>query len=76
MKEDSMPKVFGAVTIGERGQVVIPAEVRKMFSLKPGERLIVFAKEDGHIMLIPAEQFNRFLNHITEISAKLKNKLQ
>ena len=33
---------YGAVTIGERGQVVIPAEARKQQGLEPGEKLLVF----------------------------------
>lgn len=33
---------YGAVTIGERGQVVIPAEARKQSGLEPGEKLLVF----------------------------------
>jgi AbrB family looped-hinge helix DNA binding protein len=33
---------YGAVTVGERGQVVIPAEARKQTGLEPGEKLLVF----------------------------------
>lgn len=32
---------YGAVTIGERGQVVIPAEARAELGLKPGDKLVV-----------------------------------
>jgi AbrB family looped-hinge helix DNA binding protein len=67
-----MPKVFGAVTMGERGQIVIPADIRKVFRIKPGDRLIVFAKENGPIGLIPAEQFSHFLEHLTEMLSKFK----
>lgn len=67
----SKGKVYGAVTVGERGQVVIPAEIRKSFKIKPGDKLFVLAKPDM-IGLIPAEEFNRFLNHVSEILAKFK----
>ena len=33
---------YGAVTLGERGQVVIPAEARKNHNLRPGDKLLVF----------------------------------
>ena len=33
---------YGAVTIGERGQVVIPAEARKQHGLEAGQKLLVF----------------------------------
>lgn len=32
---------YGAVTVGERGQVVIPAEARASLGIKPGDKLIV-----------------------------------
>lgn len=33
--------VFGMVTIGERGQIVIPKKARDIFKLNPGDNLIV-----------------------------------
>jgi AbrB family looped-hinge helix DNA binding protein len=33
---------YGAVTVGERGQIVIPAEARKTFGIEPGQKLLVF----------------------------------
>jgi AbrB family looped-hinge helix DNA binding protein len=71
MASVSKGKVYGAVTVGERGQVVIPAELRKSFKVKPGDKLIVLAKHDM-INLIPAEEFNRFLDHAAELIAKFK----
>ncbi len=32
---------YGAVTVGERGQIVIPAEARAALNLQPGEKLLV-----------------------------------
>jgi AbrB family looped-hinge helix DNA binding protein len=66
------PKVYGAVTVGERGQVVIPAELRESFGVKTGDKLIVFSKPGEVITLIPAEQFNEFLNRMTQMRAKIK----
>ena len=34
-------KFYGSVKVGERGQIVIPAETRKDFNIKPGEQLLV-----------------------------------
>ena len=33
---------FGTVTVGERGQVVIPAEARKQCGIESGDKLLVF----------------------------------
>jgi AbrB family looped-hinge helix DNA binding protein len=72
MSKFTGPKVFGAVTVGERGQVVIPAQVRKMYSIKSRDKLIVFTKPGAPICLVPADQFNDFLNHMSEMLAKIK----
>ena len=64
-------QVYGAVTVGEKGQVVIPAGLRKFFNIKAGEKLIVFAKHDM-IGLIPAENFNDFLEQAAAMLSKFK----
>jgi len=68
------PKVYGAVAVGERGQIVIPAEVRKLYDIKAGDRVIVFSKPGGPIALIPAEKFSRFLEQATSVLKKIKKK--
>ena len=73
MKNVSSGKVFGSVTVGGRGQVVIPAEVRKSFKIKSGDRLIVLAKHDM-FSFVPADNFNQFISEATELMAKIKNK--
>jgi AbrB family looped-hinge helix DNA binding protein len=35
-------KFYGSVTIGERGQIVIPVDARKDFGMKSGDKLLVF----------------------------------
>ena len=33
--------LYGIVTLGERGQIVIPKEAREQFDIKPGEKLLL-----------------------------------
>ncbi len=33
---------YGSATVGERGQIVVPAEARKAHGLQPGDKLLVF----------------------------------
>lgn len=69
-------KIYGSATIGERGQVVIPAEVRKLFKVKAGDKLIVLAKPEKKMMvLIPVEDFSRFLDRASKIISKLEKKV-
>lgn len=72
MEKFPMPKMYGAVTVGERGQVVIPVEIRKLFRIKTNDKLIVFAKPGGPIGFIPAEQLTQFLEHAMEMLTKIK----
>ena len=74
MDKFPQPKVYGAVAVGERGQIVIPAEVRKLYDIKAGDRVIVFSKPGGLIALIPAEKFSRFLEQATSVLKKIKKK--
>jgi AbrB family looped-hinge helix DNA binding protein len=38
---------YGAVTVGERGQVVIPAEARRMMGVVAGDKLLVLGHPHG-----------------------------
>ncbi len=48
--------IWGTVTLGDRGQIVIPKSARDHLGIKSGDRLIVASDEVG-IALIPAEFF-------------------
>lgn len=58
---------FGAVTVGERGQIVIPAEARRALDIRPGEKLLVFAPP-GHegLMVVKVEDILRFTESLRE----------
>ncbi len=49
--------LFGVVTVGEKGQIVIPAKARKIFDLSPGDQLVVLGDEGQGIALIKSEGF-------------------
>ncbi len=69
-------KTYGAVTVGERGQLVVPAELRKTLNIKPGDQLMVFAKTDKKIIsLIPSKDFSQFLERAAKLISKLESKV-
>ena len=37
--------IFGAVRVGERGQIVLPKQARDVFQIKPGDLLVVLGDE-------------------------------
>ncbi len=49
--------LFGVVTIGEKGQIVIPAKARKIFNLKAGDQLVVLGDETQGLALMKTEGF-------------------
>ncbi len=58
---------FGAVKMGERGQVVIPADARREYDLKPGTRLLVFGHPFGQgVALIKVESVHELFVELTE----------
>ncbi|MBR5740223.1 MAG: helix-turn-helix domain-containing protein [Firmicutes bacterium] len=63
--------IWGSITVGDRGQIVIPKGARERFGLKGGERMIVATDEHG-IALIPAEYFEEIVNRGMELMS-IKN---
>lgn len=49
--------LFGLVTVGEKGQIVIPAKARKLFDIKQGDRLVVLGDEGQGIAIVKVESF-------------------
>jgi AbrB family looped-hinge helix DNA binding protein len=48
MPDTNLEEAFcGAVTVGERGQVVIPADARDRLGILPGDRMLVFRHPAG-----------------------------
>jgi AbrB family looped-hinge helix DNA binding protein len=37
------PHIYGTVKVGDRGQIVIPADARKELNINPGDLLLVMA---------------------------------
>ena len=44
--------VFGAVTVGDKGQIVIPVKARKIFEIQSGDQLIVLGDEKRGLALM------------------------
>ena len=57
--------IFGNVTVGERGQIVIPKKARDIFDFHPGESLIVIGDEEqGGIALVKSTVFMKMAEEI------------
>ena len=61
---------YGSTTIGEKGQVVIPQEVREKMKLEKGDKLLVFGMGDDMVAFSKLEHFEKFEKHL---SSRLKD---
>ncbi len=49
--------IFGTVTVGDRGQIVIPVKARRTFGINPGDDLVVLGDINQGLALIKADFF-------------------
>lgn len=49
--------LFGIVTVGDKGQIVIPAKARKLFNISAGDQLVVLGDEEQGLAILKAQSF-------------------
>lgn len=58
---------YGSVTIGERGQIVIPADARAVLGYQPGDKLLVLKHPVYNgLMICKIESLQSMLDGISE----------
>ncbi len=55
MEKNIKDKYVGICKVGEKGQIVIPKEIRNMFDIKPGDSIIVLCDKEKGIALVKAD---------------------
>lgn len=63
MLEKEGKYIFGVCKIGEKGQIVIPKDARKLYNLSAGDTLLMLGDEKG-MALIKTELFQDFAEGI------------
>ena len=51
MQENDGKYIFGVVKVGEKGQIVIPRDARKVYDIKPGDALLLLGDQKGMALL-------------------------
>jgi AbrB family looped-hinge helix DNA binding protein len=51
---------YGAVAVGERGQIVIPMEARKAYGINPGDKLLAFGVDEKGIIFLKSDEMKKF----------------
>jgi AbrB family looped-hinge helix DNA binding protein len=68
---------FGAVTVGERGQIVIPAAARKKFRIEPGDKLLIMGDPGKRgLMLCRLDAMREFMALFQEGLARVEQEMQ
>ncbi|MBQ8306069.1 MAG: helix-turn-helix transcriptional regulator [Blautia sp.] len=62
--------LFGLVTVGEKGQIVIPAKARKLFEISPGDQLMVLGDEGQGLALVKEESFLALANMVNNMKTR------
>ena len=59
--------LFGLVTVGDKGQIVIPAKARKIFEISTGNQLVVLGDEGPGLALVKASNFLSLANIVKNL---------
>ena len=65
MEENEGKYIFGVVKVGDKGQIVIPKEARKVYDVKPGDALLMLGDQKG-MALIKTEVFQAVIDQAME----------
>ena len=63
-------RVFGTAKVGDRGQIVIPKEVRELFNIHPGDTLLILGEEDTGLVISRPEVLSSIANQIFDTVKK------
>lgn len=57
-------KLFGTAVLGERGQIVIPKEIREALKLKRGDTFVAILNHEA-IVFLPKKMMENFIQNLT-----------
>ena len=65
-------KFAWTVTVGEKGQIVIPKQAREVFGIQPGDTLVMLGDVKRGLAIPPKEMFDMFSNAVFETEEEAK----
>ena len=64
MKKNEGKQIFGVVRVGDKGQIVIPKEARKLFDIKAGDALLVLEDMSKGLALVKTQIFDDIVEDV------------
>ena len=65
------PTFYGAVTVSDRGQIVIPAKARKELDIQEGNKLLVLRSPFDGIALVKSDVLTERVAHMQSVFERL-----
>ena len=65
MKTNDEKHIFGVVKVGDKGQIVIPRDARKLYNIKPGDALLLLGDDNG-MALVKTQIFHDAIEQVME----------
>ena len=65
MQEKDGKYIFGVVKVGDKGQIVIPKDARKVYGIEPGHTLMMLGDQKG-IALLKTEILQQAIDQAME----------
>ncbi|MBP3203169.1 MAG: AbrB/MazE/SpoVT family DNA-binding domain-containing protein [Bacteroidales bacterium] len=65
MQEKDGKYIFGVVKVGDKGQIVIPKDARKVYNIQPGDALLLLGDQKG-MALLKTEIFQTAIDQVME----------
>lgn len=63
-------KYAWTVTVGEKGQIVIPKQAREVFGIRPGDNLVILGDEEKGLAIPPKSEFAKFISAVFDTSSE------
>lgn len=64
-KHKNGERFYGVASVGEKGQIVIPAEARKKMNTKKGDKLLVFGMDNEMIAITKLSKVEQIVSHLS-----------
>jgi AbrB family looped-hinge helix DNA binding protein len=62
-------KYAWSVTVGEKGQIVIPKQAREIFDIQPGDVLVLLGDDKRGLAIPPKSAFTSFIHAVFETAS-------
>lgn len=70
MENEFKGKSMAVVKVGEKGQIVIPKNMREMFHIKAGDTILLLADKTRGIAIVSNEDYMEFAKSIFDAQNK------